>query len=64
MPGARACSVTLLGLPQWLRDLSPFEHVPQVPATWFDAVPLVVLTVVAAVLTAVGLAAFRRRDIG
>lgn len=54
----------LLDVPTWLRDVSPFEHTPQVPVAGFDAVPLVVMTVVAAVLTAVGLAAFRRRDIG
>jgi ABC-2 type transport system permease protein len=34
------------------------------PATSFTLAPLLWLTVVAAALTAVGLAAFRRRDVG
>ena len=50
----------VLGLPQWLRDLSPFEHVPQVPATSFDPVPVVALTAVAAALVAAGLDRFTR----
>jgi len=53
----------LLDLPQWLIDLSPFQHVPQVPATSFDIVPVLVLALVAVGLTAVGLAGFRRRDL-
>ena len=54
---------SLLDLPGWVANLSPFQHVPQVPATAFDAVPLVVLTLVALALAGVGLLAFRRRDL-
>jgi ABC-2 type transport system permease protein len=54
----------LLELPGWLRDASPFEHSPQIPVDRFDAVPLVAMTALAALLTVVGLAAFRHRDIG
>jgi ABC-2 type transport system permease protein len=52
----------LLDLPSWILDLSPYEHVPAVPAVRFDAGPLLALTAVAAALVAVGLIGFRRRD--
>jgi ABC-2 type transport system permease protein len=53
-----------LDLPQWLRNLSPFEHVPALPAASFDPLPLLVLAVVAVALAAVANFAIRRRDIG
>ncbi|GIF16796.1 ABC transporter permease [Actinoplanes teichomyceticus] len=53
----------LLGLHQWVLDLSPFTHVPQLPAAGFHAVPVMVLTLTAAALGVAGLAALRRRDI-
>jgi ABC-2 type transport system permease protein len=53
----------LLSLPQWLLDVSPFEHVPLLPAEDFSAGPLLWLSAVAAVLVAAALAAFRRRDV-
>ena len=52
-----------LGLSSWVLDVSPFTHVPHVPGGAVAATPLVVLTLVAAVLVAAGLAAFRRRDL-
>jgi len=54
----------LLDVPGWLLDVSPYEHVPAVPATSLVAGPLLALTVVAIALTGAGLAGFRRRDIG
>jgi ABC-2 type transport system permease protein len=54
----------LLSLPEWVRNLSPFEHVPLVPAADFDIRPALVLAAIATTLIAGGLAAFRRRDIG
>ncbi len=62
------CLVTLelgevLGLSQWLVDLSPFAHAPKLPGNPFTATPLIWLTVVALGLCAVGLTAFRRRDL-
>lgn len=53
----------LLDLPGWMFDLSPYTHVPRMPAAEFTAVPLVVLTVLAAGLVAAGLVGFRRRDL-
>ncbi len=55
---------SLLSLPQWVMDISPFTHVPKLPGTAFTFTPLIWLTVVAGLLTAAGLAGLRRRDIG
>ncbi|MFE4464022.1 ABC transporter permease [Oerskovia sp. NPDC056781] len=54
----------LFGLPQWVRDLSPFTHVPQVPLDPFSLGPVLALTGIAAVLVAVSYVGFRRRDVG
>ncbi|MBW4717658.1 ABC transporter permease [Saccharothrix obliqua] len=54
----------LLRLDRWVVDLSPFTHVPKAPGAEVTATPLVWLTVVAAALVAVGIAGFRRRDVG
>lgn len=53
----------LFDFPGALAELSPFGHVPQVPAEDLRWTPLVVLTVLAAALSAVGLVGFRRRDV-
>ncbi|MEO3782341.1 ABC transporter permease [Actinocorallia sp. B10E7] len=52
-----------LDLSQTVRDLSPFSHVPRIGSADFTPVPLIGLLIVAAVLTALGLAGFRRRDL-
>lgn len=52
-----------LRLPEAVMDLSPFSHVPAVPATGANAAPLVVLTVLCVVLAGLGVAAVRRRDL-
>ena len=53
-----------LNLPQWVRNASPFEHVPSMPAAPFEPLPLVVLATIAIALTATAMVAIRRRDIG
>ena len=53
----------LLQLDQWMLDLSPFTHIPNLPGDEMSAEPLLWLVVVAVVLTVVGLIGFRRRDI-
>ena len=53
----------LLDLPQWVYDLSPFQHVPQLPVADFTPVPLLTLVAIAAGLTALGLVGLRRRDL-
>ena len=44
----------LLQLPQWLQDLSPFEHLALVPAEDFRWAPFLVLALVAAAISAAG----------
>ncbi|RKN40554.1 ABC transporter permease [Micromonospora endolithica] len=53
----------VLDLPQVALDLSPYTHVPSVPAVDPAALPLVLLTAVAALLLTTGLLAFHHRDI-
>jgi ABC-2 type transport system permease protein len=54
----------LLKLDQWVMDLSPFAHVPKLPGGEVAVASLLWLTAIAAGLIAIGLAGFRRRDIG
>ncbi|MEZ5249884.1 MAG: hypothetical protein R2713_11930 [Ilumatobacteraceae bacterium] len=53
----------VLGLPGWARDLSPFQHVPAMPAAPFRLAPVLGLIVVAAACCLAGLAGVRRRDL-
>nr|MDT0660550.1 ABC transporter permease [Micromonospora sp. DSM 115978] len=52
----------LLQLSQGLLDVSPFTHLPKLPGASVSAAPLLLLVVLAAAITAVGLAGLRRRD--
>jgi ABC-2 type transport system permease protein len=54
----------ILQFPQWSLNLSPFSHIPRLPSADLNVVPLLVLTLLALALTAVGLSGFQRRDIG
>jgi ABC-2 type transport system permease protein len=54
---------TVLNLPTWVMDLSPFQQMPEVLTSSFDVVPVLVVLVVVAALTALGLVGFRRRDV-
>jgi ABC-2 type transport system permease protein len=53
----------LLKLSHWALDVSPFTHLPKVPAADVTAGPLLWLALLTAGLTAMGLTALRRRDI-
>jgi len=54
----------VLHLPNWMENLSPFQHVPQLPGAGLTLLPLVVMSAIAAAFTLAGLAGLRRRDIG
>lgn len=53
----------LLSLPDWVMDVSPFSHVPLLPAADLTIAPLLALTAIAASLVAVGLVGLRLRDV-
>jgi len=53
----------LLDPPQWMMDASAFEHTPRLPVESLAGPELPVITLVAALLVALGVAGFRRRDI-
>jgi ABC-2 type transport system permease protein len=55
---------TILDLPQWALDVSPFVHVPALPAAPMSWWPMVLLVGIAVALMGLGLAALNRRDIG
>ncbi len=55
---------SLIDFPSWVKDLSPFTHVPAVPAETATASPLLLLSLAALVAVGVGWVGFRRRDIG
>ncbi|MBO8200433.1 ABC transporter permease [Streptomyces smyrnaeus] len=54
---------TLLNLPDGLLDISPYSHLPNMPAESLTVMPIVVMVVLAGALTAVGVAGFRRRSL-
>lgn len=53
----------LLGLPDVMRDWTPFAHMPQMPSQPFEVAPLLVMAVAVVVMVVVGFAGFRRRDV-
>jgi ABC-2 type transport system permease protein len=53
----------LLDLPQWIRDLSPYTHVPPLPGGEITVTPLLMMLGAASALVVVGLFTLRRRDI-
>lgn len=53
----------LLKLPQWLQDLSPFEHLALVPLEDFEWAPFLGLSLLALALSVAGQIGFARRDV-
>lgn len=53
----------LLRLPQWVRDLSPFTHLPALPAQELQWAPILAVLALAGLLVVAGMVGLRRRDI-
>jgi ABC-2 type transport system permease protein len=53
----------LLSWPSWVINTSPFAHIPKLPGAAVNAAPLIVLTALAIILIAIGVARYRRRDL-
>ncbi len=53
----------VLRIPAWMRQLSPFAHLPMAPAETVRWPPLLGLSVLACGLTVIGVGGFLRRDI-
>jgi ABC-2 type transport system permease protein len=54
---------SLLGVPKWLVDLTPFKHVAPVPVQSFDAVAAAVMVTIGLVAAVAAVEVFRRRDL-
>lgn len=54
---------SLLDFPEWMEDLSPFGHIPELPVEDMNWVPISVLTVIAIVLIGLGFIGYNHRDI-
>lgn len=53
----------VLGLPQWIINLSPFSHTPTAPASTIALKPLFILSLIALIMNVAALRLFKRRDI-
>lgn len=53
----------LLNPPAMLHNFSPMDHIARIPIEDFTVLPVVVLLAIAGLLTTIGLAGFRRRDL-
>lgn len=53
----------LLNLPQWAMNISPFTHIPQLPAGEYELLPQIWLLLVATMLVGAGLLGLHRRDV-
>lgn len=54
----------LLGLPGWVRVLSPLDHLAEVPVESFEPLPFLAVIAVGLLGIGIGLIGFRRRQVG
>lgn len=53
----------MLQLPEWMANLSPFGHIPQIPIEEINFLSLTILTIISILLIGAGLMGYKRRDI-
>ncbi|MBO1514116.1 ABC transporter permease [Metabacillus bambusae] len=53
----------LLQFPDWMRNLSPFGNIPQLPVEEMNVLKMTILTCIAIVLMIIGFIGYRKRDI-
>ena len=53
----------MLQLPEWLGNISPFGHIPQIPVEDMDYLKFSLLTILAMVVMVVGISGYNKRDI-
>lgn len=53
----------LLDVKEWLKNLTPFQHIPEIPVDKMDYMGISVLIVISIIMIIVGLIGFRRKDI-
>ena len=49
-------------IPDWMQNISPMKHIPRLPLDEISFAPLIVLTVISIVLTAIGFVFYQKRD--
>ncbi|SFD40925.1 ABC-2 type transport system permease protein [Lentibacillus persicus] len=54
---------SLLDLPNWLNNLSVFEHIPQLPAAEMDVTPISWITGIAIAAMVTGIIGYQKRDL-
>lgn len=53
----------MLKLPEWMNKISPFYHIPSIPAEKLEASTLLMITCIAFLLIGLGSVGYNRRDI-
>ena len=53
----------ILDFPKWMNAISPFDHIPQIPADDMKVIPLITLTIMTLLITLLGFVGYKRRDI-
>lgn len=53
----------LLNVKAWMKDITPFNHIPNIPVDDFKLLPLVILTIIATMMCIIGIIGFKQRDL-